>query len=938
MKYFYILFGAVFFAFFGSVGDTQAAGNATLQDYWDGKASFVFQYVMPIGIDNGGIVDLGGAWYAFARMVNSATMPSYCSDKGWLQLSVYKSVDKGKTWSSPVVAVDNVPNTPYECANPDSGPYYDVQTNTWHLLFQCLARRGGWNICHATRAGNDPMGQFVVDEVPAIKSGDLWKKICDQQTDDCKVLSPGGVWDEGTPDILKKVNGEYIVSFHGYDGVKGYRGLASTADFVNWKIGNEAVVPLAEDTIFDKKDCANWDRWDAGGCIGGGAADMLEENGFYYMFIEAADKNLGCQSNSKGDFEVLRSNSLVNTNWEQKNTASVYSQFLTGGCNGIAYQKFFKDETGQIYMTFGRYDNGWRQFLLKLEKNNDLAFYQFRESSGDTTRSDLVRFGNYDAKVNNVPWQPTGNFDYKLVFNGQNSYVDFPAHPEFNRNDTVFMEVKAKIDAAPSSNSALLAGKAGSYWAEIYSTALCFWINSEAKGNVNACVPLADLIGQENVYQFLFDGSTLKIGINGTQKASNNIGSSRIISPGNNLLMGGSYPSSTNFYGSFAGAVDYLRLAKTGTINDPILCNPGDISGCKVCNADGSVWTDNNSKCAANQACQNGQCITPCSGWTYLSNIGGVAKYDPAVIAANNKLIIAAAGGDNALWINEFDPANNQNEWYSLDGTLTSGVSLAQTADAKIIASVRGGDNAIWKRIYQSSKHWTNWESIGIASFTAGSDTAAIGQTTYKLVRKSDGSTEIGKCGTTTCAAKTCAILGNYQCGSWGDGCGGNLDCGLCASGKTCNGSGQCVAQSSGGGGGGGGATIATAKEKTKTAAKMTRAEILAKINEIIALINKLKARLAAITGKSVYSCTQITNLYYGMKSDPQVKCLQEVLKAQGYAVAVSGNYDLATKAAVIKFQQKYASEILAPYGLRYGSGNVGNSTKDKLNQIIGEG
>jgi hypothetical protein len=110
----------------------------------------------------------------------------------------------------------------------------------------------------------------------------------------------------------------------------------------------------------------------------------------------------------------------------------------------------------------------------------------------------------------------------------------------------------------------------------------------------------------------------------------------------------------------------------------------------------------------------------------------------------------------------------------------------------------------------------------------------------------------------------------------------------------------------------------------------------MAKINEIVALIAKLQEQLKAMTGGSAFSCAQITkNLFYGMKNDSQVKCLQEVLKAQGYSIVVSGNFDVTTKNAVAQFQQKYASEILAPHGLRYGSGNAGNATMGKLNQIL---
>jgi|GEM_PF-5506922 len=175
-----------------------------------------------------------------------------------------------------------------------------------------------------------------------------------------------------------------------------------------------------------------------------------------------------------------------------------------------------------------------------------------------------------------------------------------------------------------------------------------------------------------------------------------------------------------------------------------------------------------------------------------------------------------------------------------------------------------------------------------------------------------------------------CALAGGCLKWSAAVACGAN---------QTCK-SGVCIAaQSSGSGDGGGGAAAINtpAKPEIKSAAKMTRAEILAKIAQIQKLIAELQKQLQALTGKTPYSCTQITKvLRYGMQNDMQVKCLQEFLKAQGYKVAASGNYDLVTKNAVIKFQQKYASEILAPYGLRYGSGNVGNATKNKLNLIIG--
>ena len=106
--------------------------------------------------------------------------------------------------------------------------------------------------------------------------------------------------------------------------------------------------------------------------------------------------------------------------------------------------------------------------------------------------------------------------------------------------------------------------------------------------------------------------------------------------------------------------------------------------------------------------------------------------------------------------------------------------------------------------------------------------------------------------------------------------------------------------------------------------------------SEIARLQKLLAGTKPNVKSNEGYPCLAITkNLFYGMANDPQIKCLQEVLKSQGYAVGVSGNYDAATKIAVTLFQQKYAGEILAPYNLTRGSGNVGNATLGKINQVI---
>lgn len=125
----------------------------------------------------------------------------------------------------------------------------------------------------------------------------------------------------------------------------------------------------------------------------------------------------------------------------------------------------------------------------------------------------------------------------------------------------------------------------------------------------------------------------------------------------------------------------------------------------------------------------------------------------------------------------------------------------------------------------------------------------------------------------------------------------------------------------------------------SKPISEMTQAEILARISEVKNLIIWLQSQLAALTGSQT-SCREITqNLYFGIKDNFQVKCLQEFLKSQGSDIYpegfVNGNFYTLTQKAVIRFQEKYASEILAPAGESRGTGYVGPSTRAKINQLL---
>ncbi len=118
--------------------------------------------------------------------------------------------------------------------------------------------------------------------------------------------------------------------------------------------------------------------------------------------------------------------------------------------------------------------------------------------------------------------------------------------------------------------------------------------------------------------------------------------------------------------------------------------------------------------------------------------------------------------------------------------------------------------------------------------------------------------------------------------------------------------------------------------------------ELLAQIEELKKQIAEVQAKINAIlASRGQIPCQKFEkDIYFGIMNSPEVRCLQEFLKSQEPEIypenLVTGNFLSLTQQAVIRFQEKYANEILTPLGLTRGTGIVGAKTRAKINEILG--
>ena len=137
------------------------------------------------------------------------------------------------------------------------------------------------------------------------------------------------------------------------------------------------------------------------------------------------------------------------------------------------------------------------------------------------------------------------------------------------------------------------------------------------------------------------------------------------------------------------------------------------------------------------------------------------------------------------------------------------------------------------------------------------------------------------------------------------------------------------------------------------TAQAVTAAELQAQINALLETLAGLQSQLGDLTGEptggTITGCT-ITSFTRSLKvgiSGDDVKCLQVILNSASDTQLSAGvgspgqetsYFGPKTKAAVIKFQEKYAAAVLASWGLTSGTGYAGSTTIAKLNTLLAAG
>ncbi|MFA6376557.1 MAG: hypothetical protein WCX69_04130, partial [Candidatus Paceibacterota bacterium] len=245
----------------------------------------------------------------------------------------------------------------------------------------------------------------------------------------------------------------------------------------------------------------------------------------------------------------------------------------------------------------------------------------------------------------------------------------------------------------------------------------------------------------------------------------------------------------------FAAVINFLPVLAANQV-----CVPGKVVGCGVCNATGTAWANDNSKCTDGKICQNWVCVASANQIKSSFESATCAILSGWICDPNNAATQFAVDfylddttadgylGNAAANLSRSDIAGQ------CGGSAVHGFSFALPAATSNGARVVADETA--HTVHAAGKR-TPGDWFIFAESPRTITCAACAPNCVGKVCGSDGCG--GFCGTcasdktcangacvSSCVPDSCSSLGR-NCGSVSDGCGATLNCGECSSGKTCN-------------------------------------------------------------------------------------------------------------------------------------------------------